>query len=51
MRRARATQRLRIQKHTLLGWETGSKKTSQSRRRQGDNILMDLEEIGWEGVD
>jgi len=22
-----------------------------SRRRQGNNILMDLEEIGWEGVD
>jgi hypothetical protein len=22
-----------------------------SRRRHGDNMVMDLEEIGWEGVD
>jgi len=35
----------------LVGKPESKRLARVSRRRQGDNILMDLEEIGWEGFE
>jgi hypothetical protein len=36
---------------TLVGKPEGRRPLGRLRRRWGDNIKMDLREIGWDGVD
>jgi hypothetical protein len=35
----------------LVGKSEGKRPLGRPRRRWGDNIIMDLEEIGWDGMD
>jgi hypothetical protein len=35
----------------LVGTPEGKRPLGRPRRRWGDNIKMDLREIGWDGVD
>jgi hypothetical protein len=35
----------------LVGKPEGKRQLERPRRRWADNIRMDLEEIGWDGVD